>query len=158
MPSQSKQPPDNKQIVRRFMDECWSQGKLDAVSELVADKCRFHDPVFPSLTSGAENIRHHIETCRKGFPDVKFTIDDTIAERNEVVIHWTARGTHTGPFLGMMPTNKKATVSGTSIHRIEGSKIAEVWAHWNLMSMMEQLGVTAAPQVESSQVGSKMHA
>jgi len=25
------------------------------------------------------------------------------------------------------------------------------------MSMMEQLGVTAAPQVESSQVGSKMH-
>jgi steroid delta-isomerase-like uncharacterized protein len=162
MPSTNKQPPDNKQIVRRFIDECWNNGKLNAVSELVADKCRFHDPVFPSLTSGAENIKNHIESCRRGFPDLKFTTDDTIAERNEVVIHWTANGTHRGTFLGMAPTNRKATVSGTTIYRIEGSKIAEEWAHWNLMSMMEQLGVKMAPQEssqgESQRAESKMHA
>ncbi|WP_348267333.1 ester cyclase [Edaphobacter paludis] len=158
MSSHNKQPPDNKQIVRRFMDECWSHGKLDSIHELVADKCRFHDPVFPSLTSGAENIKAHIETCRRGFPDLKFAIDDTIAERNEVVIHWTARGTHTGTFLGMPPTNRKATVSGTSIFRIENSRITETWAHWNLMSMMEQLGVTMAPQVESSKAESRINA
>jgi steroid delta-isomerase-like uncharacterized protein len=163
MPSTNKQPPDNKQIVRRFIDECWNNGKLNAVSELVADKCRFHDPVFPSLTSGAENIKNHIESSRRGFPDLKFAIDDTIAERNEVVIHWTASGTHNGPFLGMQPTHRKATVSGTSIYRIEGSKIVEEWANWNLMSMMEQLGVGMAPRDESSQAESmraesKMHA
>jgi steroid delta-isomerase-like uncharacterized protein len=111
-------------------------------------KTRFHDPVFPSLTSGADNIRNHIESSRRGFPDLKFTIDDTIAERNEVVIHWTASGTHKGAFLGMQPTNRKATVSGTSIYRTEDSKIAEEWAHWNLMSLMEQLGVRMAPQAE----------
>lgn len=148
MPSPSK-PPDNKQIVRRLMDECWSLGRLDTVSELVADNCRFHDPVFPNLTSGAGNFRNHIETCRRGFPDLKFTIEDTIAERNEVVIHWTGRGTHSGPFLGMQPTNRKATVSGTSIYRIENSKIVEAWADWNLLSMMEQLGITTPAQVES---------
>lgn len=139
------------------MDECWSQGKLNVLSELVADKCRFHDPVFPNLSSGMENIKNHIETCRRGFPDLKFTIDDTIAERNEVVVQWTGRGTHTGPFLGMLPTNRKATVSGTSICRIENSKIAESWSHWNLMSMMEQLGVTMA-QVESSKAESRVGA
>ena len=139
------------------MDECWSQGKLNVLPELVTDKCRFHDPVFPNLTAGMENIKTHIETCRRGFPDLKFTIDDTIAERNEVVVQWTGRGTHTGPFLGMQPTNRKATVSGTSIYRIEGSRIAEAWANWNLMSMMEQLGVTMA-QVSPSKVESKMSA
>jgi steroid delta-isomerase-like uncharacterized protein len=158
MPSTNKQPPDNKQIVYRFIDECWNQGKLNVVSELVADKCRFHDPVFPSLTSGAENMRNHIESSRRGFPDLKFTIDDTIAERNEVVIHWTANGTHKGVFLGMQPTNRKAAVSGTSIYRIEGSKIVEEWANWNLMTMMEQLGVTMTPQSESQRAESKMHA
>jgi steroid delta-isomerase-like uncharacterized protein len=157
MPSTNKQSPDTKQIVRRFIDECWNNGKLNVVSELVADKCRFHDPVFPSLTSGAENIKNHIESCRRGFPDLKFTTDDTIAEGNEVVIHWTASGTHRGTFLGMPPTNRKATVSGTTIYRIEGNKIAEEWAHWNLMSMMEQLGVRMAPQEESSQ-GESMRA
>ena len=146
MPSEKMQPEDNKQIVRRFMDECWSQGKLNVVSELVAANCRIHDPVFPSLSSGADNLRRHIETCRNGFPDLKFRIDDTIAERNEVVAHWTATGTHKGNFLGMSPTDKQATISGTSIFRIEDGKIAESWAHWDLMSMMNQLGLHMLPQ------------
>jgi len=150
MSTQSTQPAENKQIVQRFMDECWSRGNLNAVSELVADNCRYHDPVFPSLTSGAENIKNHIEQCRNGFPDLMFTIDDTIAERDEVVIHWTGTGTHKGQFLGMAPTNKKASVTGTSINRIEGSKIAEMWSNWNLMSMMEQLGIAMAPQSQST--------
>jgi predicted ester cyclase len=70
------------------MDECWSRGNLNAVSELVAHNCRYHDPVFPSLTFGAENIKNHIQQCRGGFPDLMFTIDDTIAERDEVVVHF----------------------------------------------------------------------
>ncbi len=150
MSAQNTQPTDNRQIVQRFMDECWNQGNLNTVMELVANDCRYHDPVFPSLTSGAENLKNHIQTCRSGFPDLTFTIDDTIAERNEVVIHWTGTGTHKGEFLGMPPTNKKASVTGTSIFRIEGSKIVEEWASWNLMSMMEQLGIAAAPQAQSS--------
>jgi steroid delta-isomerase-like uncharacterized protein len=118
--------------------------------ELLANDCRYHDPVFPSLTSGAENIKNHIQTCRNGFPDLTFTIDDTIAERNEVVAHWTGTGTHKGQFLGMPPTNKKASVTGTSIFRIEDGKIVEEWANWNLMSMMEQLGIATAPQAQSN--------
>jgi hypothetical protein len=38
-----------------------------------------------------------------------------------------------------------ATVSGTSINRIEGGKIVEQWSDWNLMTLMEQLGVSTAP-------------
>ena len=151
MSSQNTQPTDNKQIVQRFMDECWNQGNLNTVMELVAENCRYHDPVFPSLTSGAENIKNHIQTCRNGFPDLMFKIDDTIAERNEVVVHWTANGTHKGQFLGMPPTNKKASVTGTSIFRIEGGKIVEEWANWNLMSMLEQLGLAMTQQSPSQQ-------
>jgi len=150
MSAQNMQPTDNKQIVHRFMDECWSQGNLNAVSELVAENCRYHDPVFPSLTSGADNIKNHIQNCRNGFPDLMFTIDDTIAERDEVVIHWTVTGTHKGQFLGMPPTNKKASVTGSSISRLEGSQIAEIWANWNLMSLMEQLGIAMATAAESN--------
>jgi predicted ester cyclase len=82
---------------------------------------------------------------------LKFTIDDTIAERNEVVHHWTGKGTHKGQFLGMQPTNKHATVSGTSIYRIDKGKIAEEWVDWNLMTMMEQLGVGAPAKAEARQ-------
>jgi hypothetical protein len=54
----------------------------------------------------------------------------------------------------------KTTVSGTTIFRIEGSKITEEWAHWNLLSMMEQLGINMAPKAESNapKTKSKAHA
>ena len=110
------------------------------------------DPVFPSLTSDAENFKQHIRTRRSAFPDLKVTIEDMIAERNEVVVHWTTHGTHRGPFLGMSATEKSATVSGTEIHRIEKGKIVELWADWNLLSLMEQLGLAAAPQSQSAKV------
>jgi len=132
------------------MEECWSHGKTEAANQLVADNCRFHDSVFPSLAPGVASIKQHITTCRSGFPDLKFTIDDTIAERNEVVLHWTGRGTHKGQFLGMPPTNKTSTVSGTTIFRIENGKITEQWVDWNLMSLMAQLGLATAPKAEAA--------
>jgi steroid delta-isomerase-like uncharacterized protein len=154
MPIDNRQPTnnqttDNRQIAQRFMEECWTQGKLDMVTELVSSGCTYHDPAFPSLTSGADNLKRHIESCKSGFPDLTFTVDDTIAERNEVVLHWTARGTHKGQFLGMAPTNRNATISGTSIYRIDGGKIVEQWADWNLMSLMEQLGIATSPKLET---------
>ncbi len=146
MPQQTQSADQNKKTVHRFMEECWNRGNVDLASELLTDRVRFHDPVFPNLSAGIQNIKNHIEQCRKAFNDLNFTIDDTIAERDEVVIHWTARGTHTGPFLGMQPTNRKATVNGTSIFRFEGGKIAEGYANWNLATMMGQLGVVALPK------------
>ena len=150
MATDDKQLMENKQIAQRFSDECWNQGKMESIDELVASDCKLHDPIFPNLTSGADNLKRHIEMSRIGFPDIKFSIDDTIAERDEVVHHWTVRGTHKGQFLGLAPTNRTATISGTSIHRIEGGKIVEQWSDWNLMTLMEQLGLSATPRTEGA--------
>ena len=146
MPQQNKAPDENKRIVQMFVEECWNKGNLNKASELLADQVRLNDPVFPGMNPGIQNVKNHIEGCRKAFPDLKFTVDDTISERNEVVVHWTARGIHKGPFLGMQPTNRKVTIDGTSIYRLEGSKIAEWHANWNLATMMAQLGVIEVPK------------
>jgi len=146
MPQQNQNPDVNKQVVQRFVEECWNQGNLNKASEYLADQVHFHDPVFPNLSPGVQSIKNHIEQCRKAFPDFKFNIDDTIAERNEVVLHWKARGTHKGQFLGMQPTNQKFNVDGTSIYRLENSKIVEEYANWNLATMMQQLGVIEIPK------------
>ena len=41
------------------------------------------------------------------------------------------------------PRIARASITGTSIYKLESGKIVEQWSHWNLMSMMEQLGVAA---------------
>jgi steroid delta-isomerase-like uncharacterized protein len=137
----------NKEIARKYVEECWNQGKVDRLDQYVTKDCRYHDPVFPSLATGLDSIRQHINTCRSGFPDLRFTIDDMIAERDEVVAHWTARGTHQGTFLGVAPTKKSAQVSGTSICRIKNGKISEQYMDWNLLTLLEQLGVASAAKL-----------
>ena len=146
MPQPNQTTDQNKQVVQAFVEECWNQGNLNKASDYLTDQVRFHDPAFPHLNAGIQNIKNHIETCRKAFPDLRITVDDSIAERNEVVHHWKASGTHRGSFLGMQPTQRKVTIDGTSIYRLEGPKIAEAHANWNLASMMEQLGVAQVPK------------
>ncbi len=70
MPQQNQTPDANKQVVQKFVEECWNQGNLNKASELLADQVRFHDPVFPNLNAGIQNIKTHIEGCRRAFPDL----------------------------------------------------------------------------------------
>ena len=140
----------NKELTRRFYEECWNQGKADRVEQFVAKDCRYHDPVFPSLEPGADSLKRHITMCRQGFPNLRFTIDDILAERDEVVVHWTARGTQEGQFLGIAPTRKDASVTGTSIYRMKNQRIVEQFAEWNLLTLLEQLGAATAPRVHAA--------
>ena len=111
----------NKEIARRFMEDCWNQGKMDAFRELVSNDCRYHDSVFPSIQSGLDNIRQHIGNCRNGFPDLHFTIEDMIAEGDKVVCRNIWRWTDAA-------SGKKMQFHGFVLWRFEGGKIAERWA------------------------------
>ena len=57
---------------------------------------------------------------------------------------WTAVGTNTGDFWGMPATGKQATVTGITIDRIIGGRIAESWTNWDALGLMQQLGVVPA--------------
>lgn len=142
----------NRRMVYRFIDECWNTGMTDLAPELLLAHCRYHDPVFPHMVGGIQSMQHHIERSRRAFPDLRFIIADTIAEGSEVVLHWTLSGTQKGEFLGIPPTNQCALIAGTSIFRIEEGKIAEIWNNWNLLSLMQQLGVKSIP-MERAHVG-----
>jgi predicted ester cyclase len=54
-------------------------------------------------------------------------------------------GTHRGPFMGIQPTNRELSWTGITIDRIVEGKIVESWANWDMMGMMQQLGVVRPP-------------
>jgi predicted ester cyclase len=81
---------------------------------------------------------------RTGFPDIKVTVEDLVAEGEKVVARWTWRGTNQGEFQGMSPTGKQVTGSGISIHRFANGKFAEAWVNFDTLGMLQQLGVIPA--------------
>ena len=47
--------------------------------------------------------------------------------------------------MGAEPTNKELSWTGITIDRISEGRIVESWANWDMMGMMQQLGVVHAP-------------
>ncbi len=76
-----------------------------------------------------------------------YTIDDMIVESDRVVYRATAHVTHLGPFLGLAPTGKQATITEINIIRIVNGKFVEHWGGLDTMDLAQQLGavVSAAP-------------
>lgn len=130
----------NKKIGRKFW-EYFEKGELDKIgNELWAPNYKLH---FPGKTEpqNAEESKEIMKSFKTGFPDLKFTVEEQIAEGDLVVDRITARGTHKGEFRGIAPTNKNVKFTGISINRFLGNKIVERWTEIDSSGIMTQLGV-----------------
>jgi predicted ester cyclase len=131
---------ENKAVVRREQEELWNHtGDLDAAEELFA-------------AGQAEAAKQGAADFRRGFPDVTSTIEDLIAEGDEVVARWRSRATHQGDYMGIAPSGKEVEFTGISFYRIEGGKIAQSWNIEDQLGLLRQIG--AVPEPEQSEEAS----
>ncbi len=132
---------ENKTIVRRLFEELWNKGNLSVADELFTPNYEHHDPSTPDFGRGPESEKKRATLYRAAFPDLRLTIEDIIAEGDAVMARWSCRGTHKGDLSGIAPTGKQFTISGVSIARVAGGKMAEGWVNWDALGLMQQLGV-----------------
>ena len=90
---------------------------------------------------GPSVYRKEVERFLAAFPDLKFTVYETISDKDKLVVSWTITGTHKGLFLGIAPTNKKVSMNGITIHQVADGKILESTAVWDTLGLVQQLGV-----------------
>jgi steroid delta-isomerase-like uncharacterized protein len=131
---------ENKEKVRRFLEEAFNEGNLGVADEIFASDYILHDPAIPEEISGPEGVKGFVQMYRSAFPDTHITVEDQLAEGDEVVTRWTGRGTHQGELFGIPASGNRVEVSGITISRFEGGKIAEDWTNSDTLSMMQQIG------------------
>jgi predicted ester cyclase len=81
-----------------------------------------------------------ISPLRQGFPDLRFIIQDMVAEGSRVVVRWTSQGTHRGMFAGTAPTGRQVSNEGIGIYRVEDGKIVESWSQVDRLGVLQQIG------------------
>jgi steroid delta-isomerase-like uncharacterized protein len=131
---------ENAEIAHRWFEEVWNKKRLDAIDEMADPKAvgqgqQFHDGLI-----NLEEFRAFASHLQTAFPDLRLTIDDTIAEGDRVVLRWQLHMTHAGQFLQYPPTNRNVTVSGITILRIANGKIVAGWDKWDQLGLLEQIG------------------
>lgn len=126
----------NKQIVMKVVDVLFNEGSTAAITELV-------DPTVlgkPMGGRGPHEALVMIETLRAAFPDLRFEVEELIAEGDRVVARWTMTGTQIGAFFAVAPTGRGIAVRGITIFRIAKGRWAEAWGSWDMPHMLSQLG------------------
>ena len=131
----------NKATIRKWVEEGWNKGNLAVADEVYAANVVQHDPGSPMPVTSSEALKMYVGGFRAAFPDLHFTIDDLLAEADKVVWRFTANGTQTGPLPNIPPTGKSGKVTGIVIFRFANSKVAEVWVNFDMLGLLQQLGV-----------------
>jgi steroid delta-isomerase-like uncharacterized protein len=135
---------ENIEVVKRWFDEVWNKGRMEAVDELFAgDGIAYGLGEAGKDVRGAQGFKPFVQRIRSAFPNIHITVDDTISEGDQVAARFSATMTHTGDALGFPATGKRVTVSGMSFSRIRNGQIVEGWNNWDIYGMMQQL--EAAP-------------
>lgn len=133
-------PLDNKAIVRRLYEEVWNKRRLEVVDELISPSHALNDPIAFDSHIGPELYKRRVRDFSTSLPDLRFTIEDIITEKEKSAVCWTFSGTHKGEFMGIPATGKKVSVEGITIHVISNGKILDSYARWDALGLLRQLG------------------
>ncbi|HWY09078.1 MAG TPA: ester cyclase [Candidatus Acidoferrales bacterium] len=134
----------NKNAVRRLIDELWNKGNLPVADELIGANYTHHDASTPDLGRGPESEKKRVTLYRNAFPDLRLTVEDLFADGETVVARWSCRGAHRGEFNGMAPTGKQFLISGITVARLADGKIVEGYVNWDALGLMQQIGAVPA--------------
>jgi len=96
-----------------------------------------------------EETRGYLQGFLTAFPNIHHDVAYTVAKGDNVVMHWTAAGTQTGPLAtpsgGSIPaTGKHAVVPGSTTFEIQHGKVLHGWTFFDMASLLLQLGLMPA--------------
>jgi steroid delta-isomerase-like uncharacterized protein len=134
----------NIEVVRTWIAEGWNNGDPAVADDLLTDEFVLHDPVAAREIVGRDAERALIAGLREAISGLAFTIDDLVADGDNVTIRWTAEGTHGGDLLGFAGTGRALAIRGVDMYRLEEGRIAESWTFWDLPGMLRTVSAPIA--------------
>jgi steroid delta-isomerase-like uncharacterized protein len=130
---------ENREIVRRLIEELWNAGNPDLAEELYATEYVRHGPqAEPPIRSSAA-LKQFAQMYLAAVPDLHHVIEDQFVREDSVVSRATAHGTHRGEMMGIAPTGKRIIFSMFLQHRIADGKIVEEWVMYDLHAILQQV-------------------
>jgi predicted ester cyclase len=140
---------DNKRLVSRALEEIYTRGDLDLANELVHPDFVDHEPAHPELPTGPESVKQTVRRLQGAFGELRFEVEEEVAEGDKVVQLVTMSGRHTGPLMGREPTGKAFAVRHIYMWRLADDKIAEHWGCRDDLGLLGQLGLLPIGQARA---------
>ncbi len=131
-------------LVRRYYDEVWRNGDVDAIDELLsADHVDETPP--PGLDGSREAQKQIAAAMRDTSRDKQLEILDIVADGDRATGVWRMEWTQVGDLWGMIPADgKRIELDGLDWFKIEHGRITRTRHVENWLGVLIQLGAFGA--------------
>lgn len=123
------------------------QGDIAGAGAMVAETLVDHGAIPEA--QGRSGFVATMQKVRTAFPDLRYTLEDTIVDGDRAVLRVTATGTQTGPMnfvrIPMPATNKAVKFEQIHIVRVADGQVVEHWLGQDSIAMFRQLGLKITP-------------
>ncbi|MBI4234431.1 MAG: ester cyclase [Chloroflexi bacterium] len=131
-------PRANEQIVRELL-EAWNAHDVERVAALHAPEYEGVDVGEAEPHRGPDGIRQATGRYLDAFPDLHFTVSETLAQGNRVALVWSAQGTHQGKLMNIPATGRVVTLRGVTLLTIAGGKITRSFFLWDVAGFLRAI-------------------
>lgn len=129
-------------VVQQYF-EGWNAHDAAAIVAAFAPGGTYADPATPGPLTGAA-IGEYAARLWQAFPDVAFELRSQISSAEGLVAaEWVMTGTHRGALGELPPTGRRVTLTGADFIRIDDRGIRSVQGYFDMLKMMQELGVQA---------------
>jgi len=139
------EPAAPEEVVRRLIDEAFSEGRLEVCDELIADLLVEHQNYGPDHAAGAAGVRAVVTSLRRAFSDFKLAIEDLVVAGDTVWTRNVATGTNDGPYMGRSPTGRRIRIDVFDVLRVVDGRVVEHWGLPDRLGVLLQLGHGGPP-------------
>jgi predicted ester cyclase len=125
----------NRATARRFYEDVLNRdadGMVAGLQAVCAADFIHHDN---ALTRGLKDYQRAMAGSLTVFSASRFAVDEVVAEGDAVVVRWTWRGTQTGEWAGIAPTQREARGAGLTLFHFQGEKVLEAWSCWDTYAL-----------------------
>ncbi len=145
MKAQAEVEEQNKVLVKSVF-EALNNRNANIFKELYAPDYGWYFPSNNPKPLSREEEHGFVKTLWDAFPDCNWSIEELISKDDRIIVRFIFGGTHEGEWQGIQATGNKIEGSGIWIARIENGKIVEAREEYDMVGLMQQLGMELKPK------------
>lgn len=134
-------PPGAAELYARLLAEAFTAGEERVVHELVAEEFAFN-----GVPGGRAEMLSAVRRQRGAFPDLRYEIEELVADGDRVAARYRLEGTDTGTgWEGRAPSGRRVSVRGSQFAHARDGRLVAIWNVMDRLDFLGQLGPEGPP-------------
>jgi steroid delta-isomerase-like uncharacterized protein len=119
----------------------WNTGDIDRLVRFYADDYAGEDIGLGQSYYGISGFRQMANQYYSAFPDLSFTLTQTIVQGNCAALSWVSCGTHRGRIMKIPPTGRPIKVSGITTFTVREGLVIRSSVLWDVAGLLRNIGL-----------------